>query len=80
MRRGGLTGAGSVAVPAAGRPVNEPSGAWGSEGGGGGLAGCPAELARGSLAANKAALMAACCYTKAERSDSFAPCPEKDLE
>lgn len=49
---------GACCPVAAERPVNEPSGAWGSEGGGGGLAGCPAELARGSLAANKAALMA----------------------
>lgn len=35
------------------------------------LALCPASLARGSLAADKAALLATCCFTKAEHSDAF---------
>lgn len=42
------------------------------------LACCPASLARGSLAVDKAALMATCCSTKAEHSDAcLPPCPER---
>lgn len=54
-----------------GRQALGRAGVSGSERGGGVLAGCPAELARGWLAANKAALMETCCCTKAEHSGSF---------
>lgn len=44
------------------------------------LARCPTRLARGSLAADKAALMATCCSKKAEHSDAFlSSLPQKDL-
>lgn len=51
--------------------VRRRAGLSGTERSGGTLAGCPAELATGSPAANKAALMETCCCTKAERSDSW---------
>lgn len=57
------------------RPTAAGPGRAGCRGqrGGVGLAGCPAELPRGSLAANKAALMETRCCAKAEHSDPFVP-------
>lgn len=72
----GFTGAGSVTAPpphGCGAGPRRFPGCAGCRGqrGGVGLAGCPAELPRGSLTANKAALMETRCCAKAEHSDPF---------